>query len=50
MKFVYLDTSYVLSVPIIGLNIIYTKFWILLILPSTYILTEPYLNSKHDSR
>jgi len=33
MKFVYLDTTYVLSVPVIGLNITYTKFWILWICP-----------------
>jgi len=33
MKFVYLHTTYVLSVLIIGLNITYTKFWILWICP-----------------
>jgi len=33
MKFVYFDTTNVLSVLILGLNITYTKFWILWICP-----------------
>jgi len=39
MKFVYLHTTYVLSVLIIGLNITCTKFWILWICPrpTTYL-------------
>jgi len=39
MKLVYLHTTYVLSVLIIGLNITYTKFWILWFCPrpTTYL-------------
>jgi len=48
MKFVYLHTTYVLSVLIIGINITH-KILNFVNLPSTYILSVQFLNSKHDS-
>jgi len=52
MKFVYLHTTYVLSVLIIGLNITYTKFWILWICPrpTSYMSTISSQNMTRAKR
>jgi len=49
IKFVYLDTTYVLSVLIIGLNITYTKFSILWICPRPTSYLYP-ISTQHMTR